>query len=145
MDVTTSIDTTTSTICGTVTSLSPFAVFESTPPTKATINPPINADGSSVFKAHRGVVPVKFALSVNGTPTCQLPAAQIGLTRTAGGTIGPINEADFLQASDNGSSFRINGCQYVYNLNTDSLGAGTYKVQIQIGTAIVGGSVFGLQ
>lgn len=78
-------------------------------------------------------------------PTCQLPAAKISLTRTAGGTIGPVNESDFLQPSDNGTNFRISGCQYLYNLGTGSLGTGKYKVQIQIGPVFVGSAVFGLQ
>jgi Concanavalin A-like lectin/glucanases superfamily len=142
-DITTSINTATSTICGSATSLSPFAVFQSS--YKATIQQPINADGSSVFKANRGVVPVQFSLSDKGVPTCQLPAAKIALTRTAGGTVGPVNESDFLQASDTGSSFRVDGCRYAYNLGTGSLGVGTYKIQIQIGPEFVGSAVFGLQ
>ena len=142
-DITTSINTFTSTICGSVTSLSPFAVFQSS--YKGTIQPPINADGSSVFKANQGVVPVKFSLSSKGVPTCQLPAAKIALTRTAGGTVGPVNESDYLQPSDNGSNFRIDGCQYAYNLSTGSLGVGTYRIQIQIGPVAVGSAVFGLR
>jgi hypothetical protein len=111
----------------------------------ATIQPPINADGQSVFKAKRGVVPVKFSLSIDGQPTCELPGATIVLTRTAGGTVGPVNESDFVQPSDNGSNFRVAGCQYSYNMGTGSLGIGTYNVQIQIGTVIAGSAVFGLQ
>jgi hypothetical protein len=113
----------------------------------AAIQPPINANGSSVFNAKRGVVPVKFTLAVNGTSTCQLPPATISLSRTAGGTLGTINESDFLQPSDTGSNFRVDtaACQYVYNLGSSSLGAGTYLVQINMGGGAVGTGTFSLK
>lgn len=112
----------------------------------AAIQAPINADGSSVFNAKRGVVPVKFSLTANGAGTCQLPAATIVVARTAGGTLGTINEADFTQPSDTGSAFRIDSatCQYVYNLAAGSLGAGTYLVQITVGGVAVGSATFSL-
>ena len=88
---------------------------------------------------------MKFSLSNKGVPTCQLPAAKIALTCTAGGTVGPVNESDFLQPSDNGSDFRIDGCQYSYNLSTESLGVGAYRIQIQIGPVALGNAIFGLR
>jgi hypothetical protein len=54
----------------------------------AQIQPPVNSDGTSVFNVRRGVVPVKFTLANNGTPTCALPAATINVARTAGGSNG---------------------------------------------------------
>jgi hypothetical protein len=79
----------------------------------ATIQPPIAADRSSVFNGNRGVVPVKFKLAVNGTQTCDLPPATISLVRTSGNAPGAINESDFIQPSDTGSTFRIDttNCQ----------------------------------
>jgi len=115
------------------------------PPYVAAIQPPINSDGSGVFSAKRGVVPVKFTLTLNSTPTCQLPPATVALTRTAGSAPGPIDESVFLLASDSGSNFRIDSCQYVYNLATGSLGPGTYLVQIKINGNAVGSATFGLQ
>ena len=47
--------------------------------------------------------------------------------------------------SDKGSTFRVSDCQYVYNLATNSLGAGTYRVNILIGGAAVGSATFGLR
>lgn len=111
----------------------------------ATVRQPINADGSSSFKAGRGVIPVKFGLSAAGSPTCALPAATIALTKTAGADAGPINESTYLLAADSGSSFRIADCQYVYNLNAKSLGAGTYLVEIKIGGLTVGTATFELR
>jgi len=113
----------------------------------ATIQPPINGNGSSVFNAKRGVVSVKFTLAVNGAPTCQLPAATISLERTAGGTLGAINESEFVQSADTGSNFRIDttNCQYVYNLGSDSLGVGTYVVRINIANVAIGTGTFSLR
>lgn len=111
----------------------------------ATVRQPINADGSSNFKAGRGVVPVKFALSQGGSPTCTLPAATIALTKTAGADPGPINESTYLLAADNGSNFRIVDCQYLYNLNLKALGPGTYFVEIRIDGQTVGSATFDLR
>ena len=115
------------------------------PSYSASIRQPINADGSSNFKAGRGVVPVKFALSTGGSPTCALPAATIAVTKTAGADSGPINESTYLLASDNGSSFRISDCQYIYNLNVKTLGPGTYLVEIRIDGQTVGSATFDLR
>jgi len=129
--------------CGSVTSLSPFAVVHSS--YSATIQPPINAGGTSVF-ASRGVVPVKFKLSLNGAATCQLPPATISLSRTSRTTVVPVNESEYHPPSDRGSNFSIDStnCQYIYNLTTKSLGVGTYRAQIKINGIAVGQAVFGV-
>lgn len=111
----------------------------------AFIQQPINPDGSSVFKASKGVIPVKFTLTQNNVATCALPAATIALTQTSGGTLGAIDESVYLASADSGSNFRISSCQYVYNLAASSLGAGTYRVDIIISGTVVGGGVFALK
>jgi predicted outer membrane repeat protein len=111
----------------------------------ASIQQPINADGTSVFNGRRGVVPVKFILTLGGVATCNLPPATISVTRTAGGVIGPIDESDYTGSADNGSNFRIDTCEYVYNLSTGALGAGTYRVDIIINGQVVGSATFGLR
>ena len=111
----------------------------------ATVGQPINADGSSVFNASRGVIPVQFMLTANGVSTCTLPPAMITLTRTAGAATGTVDESVYEMSADNGSSFRISGCQYVYNLAAKSLGAGTYRTDISIGNTVVGSAVFALK
>jgi len=108
-----------------------------TPAYNAQIQPPINAN--------RGVIPVKFRLTQDGSPTCALPAATIALTRTAGGNIGPINESVYVMSADNGSNFRIDDCQYIYNLSSSALGTGTYRVDITINGATVGSASFKLK
>ena len=88
---------------------------------------------------------MKFTLIDNGSPTCDLPPATIVVTRTAGGTIGEVNESLYSGPADSGSNFRIDGCQYVYNLNASALGVGTYRVDIKINNSVVGSAVFQLK
>lgn len=116
------------------------------PQYNAFVQPPINASGTSVFSAQRGVVLAKFTVTQNGVPTCPLQPATIAVTRTAGGAIGSIDESTYLIAADSGSDFRIDptACQYVYNLAASSLGVGTYRVDISIQGIIVGHAVFSL-
>jgi hypothetical protein len=113
----------------------------------AQVQQPINPNGSSIFNVKRGVVPIKFTLTLGGVTTCQLPPATISLIRTAGAVTGSIDESTYLLASDSGSNFRIDtsNCQYIYNLATSSLGAGKYVVSISIGGNVVGSGAFGLQ
>jgi hypothetical protein len=122
-----------------------FEVQEVQPCYSAQVQQPINADGSSVFSVRRGVVPVKFTLTLNGVATCQLPAATIAVTRTAGGTTGPIDESVYTGSADTGSNFRISNCQYVYNLSASALGVGTYRVDIITNAQIVGSATFQLR
>jgi len=117
-----------------------------TPPScTAQVQPPVNADGSSVWTVRRGVVPVKFTLTCDGSPTCNLSPATIAVTRTGGGTTGAINESVYSMAADTGSNFRIDGCQYIYNLNSGALGVGTYRVDILINNQGVGSATFQLK
>jgi hypothetical protein len=114
-------------------------------PYSAQIQQPINPDGSSVFNVHRGVVPVKFTLTLDGVATCALPPATIALTRTAGGTTGAIDESVYSGSADTGSNFRIDSCQYIYNLSASALGVGTYRVDILINGQVVGSGIFQLK
>jgi hypothetical protein len=123
-----------------------FKTYVASGPTyAATVQQPINANGSSVFKAGKGVIPVKFVLAADGAPTCTLPAATIVLTQTSGASPGVVNESDYTMAADTGSDFRISNCQFVYNLSTKSLLIGTYQIEIQINGQIVGGVAFELR
>jgi Chlamydia polymorphic membrane protein (Chlamydia_PMP) repeat len=115
------------------------------PPYGAQVQQPINPDGSSVFNVKRGVVPVKFTLTLGGVATCDLPPATIAVTRTTGGTTGQIDESVYSAAADTGSNFRIDTCQYVYNLSASALGVGTYRVDILIDGQVVGSTTFQLK
>jgi hypothetical protein len=117
----------------------------SVPAYTAQIQQPITANGISVFNVRRGVIPVKFTLTLNNVATCDLPQATIAVTRTAGGVIGPIDESTYSGPADTGSSFRIDSCQYVYNLSASALGGGTYRVDIMINGQVVGSATFALR
>lgn len=120
--------------------------FLLTPIYKAAVQQPINADGTSVFSAKRGVVPVKFALTENGVLNCTLPAT-IFIARTSAGTMASVDENIYSTAADSGSNFRIDqtACQYIYNVAASSLGQGTYRVDINTNGIPVGHAAFALQ
>ena len=85
-----------------------------------------------MFNSKRGVIPIRFTLTVSGTPACQLPLATIRVTRTASATTGLLAESVYVEAADSGSNFRIADCQYLYNLAASSLGAGHYRAEILV-------------
>ena len=58
---------------------------------------------------------------------------------------GDVNEGVYSMSADSGSNFRIDGCQYVYNLNSGALGVGTYRVDIKINGNVVGSAIFQLK
>lgn len=95
--------------------------------------------------ARRGVVPIKFTLTVGGEQTCALPAATIALFRVSGSVNQPIDEGVYSMSADDGSNFRITDCQYVYNAAVSSLGPGSYLVEILIDGSVVGTARFGLK
>ena len=105
---------------------------------KASVQQPINSDGSSIFKANRGVIPVKFGLTQNDTSTCELPAATIAVTRTAGG--------HWVQLMKTRTAWRRTAAQISVFLAAStstisrrhSLGVGTYRVDISINGIVVG-------
>jgi hypothetical protein len=142
IDRTTSLDMVSRTICGIVSSLSPFAILRAP---VARVQEPIDPNGSSVFRSKKGVVPVRFTLSLGGQLTCELPSATIAVSRTSGIAPGLVNETEYLTPADGGSNFRIAGCQYLYNLGTSSLGQGSYRVDIKIAGTVVGSGTFGLK
>jgi hypothetical protein len=114
-------------------------------PYSASVQQPINPDRTSIFKANRGVIPVKFTLTLNGAATCALPPATIALTRLASAVVGSVDETVNMSAADSGSNFRISSCQYVYNLPASSLAVGKYQVDIIINGAVVGSGFFAVQ
>ena len=90
---------------------------------------------------------MKFTLTQGGVATCNLPPATIAVTRTSGQTTGAIDESVYSGAADTGSNFRIDSCQYIYNLSASALGVGTYRVdiKIKINGQVVGNCIFQLK
>jgi hypothetical protein len=111
----------------------------------AVVQPPINPDGSSSFNASRGVVPLKFAPTTSGSPTCDLPPATLRLSRSGGVSPGLIDESLYTGPADSGSEFRVADCQYHYNVKASALGAGSYLAEILIGGAVAGSARFELK
>jgi hypothetical protein len=109
-----------------------------TKPTASTSQP-------KLAPARRGVVSVRFTLTYGGVATCTLPSATIAVTRTAGGVMGEVNESVYTAAADTGSNFRINGCQYTYNLDSRALGVGIYRLDILVNGYVVGSATFELR
>lgn len=84
-----------------------------------------------------------FVPASGSTPTCDLPAATIKVTKISGSTSGPVNEPVSIQPNDTNDDFRIVDCKYMYNLATSSLsGTGRYKVEVVIGGTPAGGPAY---
>ena len=88
---------------------------------------------------------MKFTLTQGGVATCALPPATIAVYRT--GTAGneQIDESIYTMPADSGSNFRIDSCQYIYNLSASALGVGTYRIDIKINGQVVGSATFELK
>jgi hypothetical protein len=66
-------------------------------------------------------------------PTCDLPPADIRVTKESVEPLGLVNEPVSIQPADENGHFRIVDCKYMYNLATSSLsGTGCYKVEAVI-------------
>ncbi len=114
----------------------------------AHVQPPIDSGGSSIFRAGRGVVPVKFTLTQNDVTICELPPATIAVKEISDAeNPDPIATDSYNMAADSGPNFRIDvaNCQYAYNISAKALPAGTYRVDISIDTAVVGSAKFALE
>ena len=139
----TTLNPTSMTACAPTPSLSPFALFQ--PMYSAKVEEPIKADGTSIFSANRGVVPVRFSLSFGDARTCNLPAAVVAISRTTGGASASVAEDVYVMPPDSGSNFRSDGCHYFYNLAASALGPGIYRVDILVGGSFAGAGIFALK
>ena len=94
---------------------------------------PINADGSSVFKAG-STVPVKFALTGASAGIADL-AATLSVAKLADSVPGDVNEATSTSAATEGNLFRYDAASdtYVFNWGTRGLSPGRYRLFIDLG------------
>jgi hypothetical protein len=88
---------------------------------------------------------VKFTLTQYNTPMCALLPATIGVTRVSAGTLASVDESTYVTNADTGSNFKINSCQYVYNLAASALGLGAYRADINVNGIMIGHAVFALR
>jgi len=128
-DITISRDPVNNVVCGEVDSLSVFGLAAM--PVFGGFRQPINADGSSVFKAGR-TIPVKFALyDPLGNPiadaTCHLATWQVSSE-----ILGSVPETAEAVYADAGDTFRYcpEGEQYIYNLSTKGMDTGTWRLRV---------------
>ena len=102
---------------------------------------PINSDCGSVFKLG-STIPVKFRLTgaCDGNPNV---VAKIYLAKITNSIIGSDVEASSTSAADSGNTFRYdpaNG-QYIFNLATKPLSAGTWQIRVDLGDGWLGGAL----
>ncbi len=95
---------------------------------------PVNADGSSIFKLG-STVPVKFQLTGASAGITNL-SARLYLQRVGAGATGTVLEAVSTSSATTGNLFRYDSGQYIFNLNTKTLSAGTYQLRIDLGDGV---------
>lgn len=98
---------------------------------------PINADGSSIFKLGR-TVPVKFRLT-GASAAITDAVASLFVAKISGDIAGSEVEAESTAAATGGNQFRYDAGadQYVFNLSTDGLTPGTYRLRINLGDGVL--------
>lgn len=94
---------------------------------------PINADGSSVFKAG-STVPVKFSLT-GASAGITNAVASLSVVRRTSAIGGTVTEAVSTATATTGSLFRYDASsgQYIFNWSTKGLTAGSYLLSINLG------------
>jgi hypothetical protein len=97
---------------------------------------PINADGSSIFKAG-STIPVKFMLTGDDAGVTDL-VATLAYARLSDGVVGAINEAESKATADAGNQFRYDPAtgQYIYNWSTKGLGSGACRLFLDLGDGV---------
>jgi hypothetical protein len=94
--------------------------------------PPINPDGSSVFKLGR-TVPVKFALT-GASAGITNAVARLFVAKVSNNVVGTEEEGDSSAAATEGNLFRYDSSgEYVFNLGTSGLTEGTYELHVDLG------------
>jgi HYR domain-containing protein len=108
--------------------------------------PPINADGSSVFKAG-STVPVQFALTSSACASTGSVVPTLSWSQVSSGVAGTVNEAVSTSAATSGNQFRYDPTsgQYIFNWSTKGLTSGTYQLQINLGDGVTRTATLGLK
>ncbi len=127
------VDTVNNIITGEVTELSPFAPAMSEAPIFGGFRQPINADGSSVFKAGR-TIPVKFSLTDGlGDPVTDA-VCHLSVVQLSSEIMGSVEETAEAVYEDLGDTFRYDeeDGQYIYNLSTKGMATGTWLLRVTV-------------
>ncbi len=98
---------------------------------------PTNADGSSVFKLGQ-TIPTKFQLTGACASITDLKATAY-VAKVSDSVVGTYMEAASTSAADSGNTFRYDPTanQYVFNLATKPLSAGTWQLRIDLGDGVM--------
>jgi hypothetical protein len=143
VDRTISLDTANKIICASVISLSPFAVLEDRRIEAEGLKPPLAdlapeglpvAMPGNAFKQGR-TLPLRLGLSRDGVALSNAdvsPPQIVALIRNGEALDLATMDLDAGQANDNGTLFRFSDGNWVYNLSTQGLSAGTYTITIQM-------------
>lgn len=123
------IDTVNNIITGQCTSLSGFGIAHG--PQLVYPLPPINADGSSIFKLNR-TVPVKFQLIATDGSFVDNAVAYLYVEEFSDQVTGTVEEPGTSKEADTGYLFRYDpdASQYIYNLGTKNLDIGTWTLMV---------------
>ncbi len=94
---------------------------------------PINSDGSSIFKLN-STVPVKFRLLNADGSYVSDAVATLSVAKVEEQVVGTYQEAVSAAAADSGNAFRYDpgASQYVLNLGTRGMSAGTWSLQVTV-------------
>ena len=97
---------------------------------------PVNNDGSSIFKLG-STIPAKFKLTGPSASITTL-AATLTLVRISNQVTGSVVEAISSGAANAGNTYRYDATtqQYIFNLSTKSLTAGTWDLQTNLGDGV---------
>jgi hypothetical protein len=93
--------------------------------------PPINNDGSSIFKKG-STVPVKFELKDANGNFVSTAVASITVAKLSNGIYGDETEAVSTCAATTGNLFRCADSQYIFNLATKDLSSGTWRITVTL-------------
>jgi len=95
---------------------------------------PINPNGSSVFKAGQ-TVPVKFQLT-GASAGITNAVARLYLAKVSNNVVGSEEAAGSTSNATEGNLFRYSDGQYIFNLSTKGLTAGTYQLRVDLGDGV---------
>ena len=96
--------------------------------------PPIQADGSKIFKLG-STIPVKFQLTDTNGSSIATATATMALQRYSDDEpVGDPIEVTSTSSADTGNMFRYSSgdSQYIYNLNTKGLSSGTWQIRVSL-------------
>jgi hypothetical protein len=127
------VDTVNNIVRGEVTSLSEFAPAMMEVLIFGGFRQPINADGSSVFKAGR-TIPVKFSLTDGSGSPITDAVCHLSLWQVSSSIMGSVEETAEAAYEDVGDTFRYDEeeDQYICNLSTKGMATGTWMLRVTV-------------